>query len=719
MNFPTVCMRSTPRWLAIVSLAALMSMTGLARAETADPLNELGDASFPVVITPTRLRQSLADVPASVTVISGETLRRYGITSVPEALRLVPGMEVSRVKGDDYRVNYHGTNLASPRRLNVLIDGVSVYRPAYSRVEWSLLPVAMEDIDVIEVTRGPDSASYGPNSMMAVINILTKHPEDVERGLVSVSAGSHGTVDSVVRLSTQVGATSVRATLNVQRDSGYDRVDLPGGDRDSTNAKRLNVRAITELSDGSTLDLQGSVVDGLLQVGYVEDYQVTPADASVLETQWSARWSKSLSANHALQVDLYQARDAARQHWTTCWPQLVYWPEFTALYRTNQAYVVQMAAGNLFPRGGSAQDDQLASQLRQRIFANGMASYSKACGDANQDGVENRTQLEVQDTLVLSDQWRFATGFGMRYQRVDSQTYFNGAVGNHIRWAFGHAEYRPLSWLTANVGGYLEYNSLSGRTFSPRVALNARLSDQQTVRLVFSRGTRTPDIFEERAHWNFTVTGLTPAVDGRTSVSMFALAQAQGGLSSERIWARELGYLLHLNHVGLTLDARVFDEHLSDLISDRLIVSDFSPSNQARVRLTGAELQAQWDMSSAWAGHLSYAYVLNRDASKPVETSQYSRHSGSIGLTHAFAQDWRVSALVTAASGDGVNELRHLRTDLTVSRNFLLGSQRGEVSLGISYLDEPAVQTYRDATSYSTASYNHALGVRGGVRLAF
>jgi len=76
-------------------------------------------SEFPIVLTPTRLRQSIADVPASVTVITAETIRAYGITSVPDALRLVPGMAITQTLGNDYRINYHGSNILVPRRMNV------------------------------------------------------------------------------------------------------------------------------------------------------------------------------------------------------------------------------------------------------------------------------------------------------------------------------------------------------------------------------------------------------------------------------------------------------------------------------------------------------------------------------------------------------------------------------------------------------------------------
>ncbi len=212
-------MRST---IAFAAALAALGAPALAQSPTAPA--QAADARYPVVITPARLRQSLSDVPGSVSIITGEMLRQYGIRSVPEALRLVPGMAVTHANGADYRVNYHGTNMLSPRRMNVLIDGISVYRPAFSEVIWSQLPVAVEDIDRIEVTRGPNSASYGPNSMLAVVNIITRHPNDLERGYGAVAVGTQHSSEITARAAFSVGPSSVSVTAQAYRTDGYDEL---------------------------------------------------------------------------------------------------------------------------------------------------------------------------------------------------------------------------------------------------------------------------------------------------------------------------------------------------------------------------------------------------------------------------------------------------------------------------------------------------------------
>lgn len=713
------------RWFA-TSCLALLAPAGAAQAQTVesrpDPGIDLNEAAYPVVITPTRLRQPLADVPASVTVITAEMMRRHGVIRIEEALRMVPGMAVSQATGNDYRINYHGTRSVAPRRLNLMVDGVSVYMPALSQVDWSLLPVVMEDIDRIEVIRGPDSSSHGPNSMMAVVNILTKHPKDVERGLVTTTVGSHGVREGTVRVATTLGSTSVRLTGSLQRDTGVDHTDTMGQGHDSTRLRRLSLRAQHELGDGSALDVQASYVGGTLERDYSEPYQASHPDVQSETGLFSASWTKALSTNHELQLNFSRATMTTRQTWTSCWQQAAFWPEVAALYQSNPEYVKQLALLQVPSGPATAYDLALLTQIQTRIFLQAMqgsSAFDPTCGTVNQNGTQSRTQIELQDTYVASSNLRLVGGAGMRYQEASSQTYFGGKVNNSVQWLFGHAEYRPWDWLMANVGGYGEYNSLGGSTFSPRLALNARVAENQTVRAVVSRGTRTPDLFEKRANWHYTFTDLSVPVNNSTTGELFSHAYGNMNLSSEKILSRELGYLYTSRSRGLTFDARVFDDQLTHLISEVLNVTDFSADNSGSVRLTGAEVQAQWEVSSRWSTWLSYSYLLNRQASHPGERAQYARNSGAGGISVALSTDWRASVAHYASSGDGIYELRYARTDLTAARAFLLGGQPGTFSLTLGYLDTPSVVTYKEVGSSYTSTYDRRLSVQGQLRMAF
>src|ERR1700743_2671705 len=90
-----------------------------------------------ILITPTRLKQATADIPAAVTLITADMIRRLGLTRLVDILRLVPGMEVVEADSTDVRVSYHGTNISTPRRMNVLVDGISMYQPGLATVDWN------------------------------------------------------------------------------------------------------------------------------------------------------------------------------------------------------------------------------------------------------------------------------------------------------------------------------------------------------------------------------------------------------------------------------------------------------------------------------------------------------------------------------------------------------------------------------------------------------
>lgn len=671
------------------------------------------------VITPTRLRQSLADVPASVTVLTSAMLERYGITSVVDALRLVPGMQITQPSGTDVRVNYHGTNGLVPRRMNVLVDGMSVYRPAFSRVYWKQLPVAMEDIDRIEVTRGPNSATYGPNSMLAIVNIITKHPKDVARGLVSAAIGSNGMHNVTGRFSATVADTALRLTVNQDRDEGYDFLSRIGQGHDTTKMSRLNVRTATQLSPDARVEFHGAYVNGVSEVPFADAYQATFPDQKVRDHSLGTVFTLDSAPTHELKVSVNHSKASIRQRWVTCPPAATLLPELFTLWRANPGYVNMILAGQA-PSGGTATDDMLAGAALAAIAGLGAGALSPICGTANQDESETRTDIEVQSTLVVNPQVRTVAGLGVRHQRGVSQTFLNGSASNVLYRAFANVEYRPRPWLNVNVGGYAEHDRLNhGSTFSPRAALNIHLSDRQTVRLVASSGTRTPDIQEQRTNWSYAFNDLNPALNGSTSGRFYQSAISPGNLRNEKIVSREIGYLLNANTLGLLLDVRVFDDELTDLVSEKLQVASFSPTNSGRVDLRGVEVQAHMDFSTDWNAFLSYAYLESRNASSVLEQTQYARHSAGLGVSHAFGHGWRASLSYYGASGDGAGETPYGRTDLVVSRAFLHAGRRCTASLGLSRLDNKSASYFRDVGSAPESLYDNRLHVRAQLKVAF
>lgn len=703
---------------AFASLAAtlLTPMAG-AQVQTLEPSE--GSDPYPVVLTPTRLRQALQDVPASVTIITADTISRFGIMNIPDALRLVPGMEITQPSGNDYRINYHGTNILTPRRMNVLVDGVSVYQPAFARVDWRNLPVAIDDVARIEVTRGPDSAAYGPNSMLAIINIITKHPDDVERVMLSTTVGSNGTHAATARLAAVVGPTSLRLTANTDHDEGYDAVSRTGPAHDGTALNRLNLRSQTVLDAVTNLDIDAGYVRGTKEVPFVETYQASNPDQKVEDFYISGTLRRQLSPTHELQLRTTAWSNRVRQGWTSCPPTALALPEMFDLWRANPAYVQALIQGQK-PSGGTAADDVLAARAALAIARLGPRATQPVCGGVNQDLNERRFDIELQDTYVVSEQLRAVGGIGARRQTGSSETFLNGSQSNSLWWGFLNAEYKPSTWLSLNAGAYSEHDQLTSTTHtSPRVAANIKLSTTQALRFVWSTGSRTPDIQEQRADWSYRYTNASPPIENSTEGRFYQSAMSPGGLQNERITSREIGYLVSVPRLGLLLDTKVFDDRLTNLISEKLQVSDFAPTNNGSVHLRGLELQADVELATDWHGLARYAYLDNRNANPITERTQYSRHSGSVGLSHKFGDGWSWSAMYQGASPNGIDQSHDGREELTLSKVFKLAGSDATASLLLRRLDNKTTTAYLDTDSSTSSSYNNRLQIFGHFRVSF
>src|SRR5256712_11753063 len=133
--------------------------------------------------------QKVADAAAAIFVITQEDIRRSGATSIPEALRLVPGLEVARVDQNKWAIAARGFNGRFDNKLLVLIDGRSVYTPLFSGVYWNVQDVMLEDVDRIEVIRGPGATLWGANAVNGVINVITKKAKSTQSAVVTAGVG--------------------------------------------------------------------------------------------------------------------------------------------------------------------------------------------------------------------------------------------------------------------------------------------------------------------------------------------------------------------------------------------------------------------------------------------------------------------------------------------------------------------------------------------------
>src|SRR5207237_9319769 len=140
--------------------------------------------------TVSRRPEKLSQAAAAVYVITQEDIRRSGATSIPEALRLAPGVQVDQVNASLWAVGVRGFASTLSRSLLVLIDGRSVYSPLFAGTYWDVQDTLLEDVERIEVIRGPGGTLWGANAVNGVINIITKAAKDTQGGLITAGGGS-------------------------------------------------------------------------------------------------------------------------------------------------------------------------------------------------------------------------------------------------------------------------------------------------------------------------------------------------------------------------------------------------------------------------------------------------------------------------------------------------------------------------------------------------
>lgn len=207
----------------ITSMALLWGATGLFVADVRVALAADGDrdSDFPQVLTPSRLPQRLDEAPSTVTIIDRAMIEASGARRLVDVLRLVPGLQVGYKNNSLPTATYHGLSDEYARRLLLLLNGQRIFQYSRGVIEWNNLPIPLENIERIEVVRGPAAAAYGSNALQAVINIQTGSPAEYPGLSTQIAGGSDGIADGFLRYGGRVGAMDYTLSLSSVGDSGY------------------------------------------------------------------------------------------------------------------------------------------------------------------------------------------------------------------------------------------------------------------------------------------------------------------------------------------------------------------------------------------------------------------------------------------------------------------------------------------------------------------
>lgn len=247
--------------------------------------------------------EPLTDSAAAVFVLSGEEIRRSGVHSIVEALRLVPGLDVAQISAQQYAVSARGFNSTSADKLQVLLDGRSVYSPLTSSVFWDVLDTYLADIDRIEVIRGPGAALWGANAVSGVINIITRSARDTQGVQGRASGGNVERMYGAAREGFGVGSDGA-VRIYAQ---GYSRTssELPNGQDavDGMRLEQLGFRSDWSLPGGQSLTVSGDGYTGRERSATISG--TSTSDTTLTGGNLLGRWSGRSSGGSDWSLQAY------------------------------------------------------------------------------------------------------------------------------------------------------------------------------------------------------------------------------------------------------------------------------------------------------------------------------------------------------------------------------------------------------------------------------
>lgn len=397
--------------LLLIPLAvALRSLSVQAQAHPQDTqslkelsLEQLGELD---VTTYSKTPSELWDTPAAMYVISGDDIRRSGATSIADALRLAPGVEVGRYSSDSWAVGIRGLQNDFSKSVLVLIDGRNVYTPLLAGVYWDVQDLPLDDIDRIEIIRGPGGTIWGANAANGVINIITKHTRDTHGVRADVLAGTED--HSIEDL--EYGATAGGFDFRVF-GRGFERrheYHTNGIEDDNWHQERFGFRL--DRSHGR----ESYFMSGDLYKGDAPQILgTTPWDTQTSGGDINARWEHNLSRDTGFHLQAYMARSLRSG---------VPVDEARNTYDIDFIHHFHVSGSNLFSYGGTLHWSSY--QVSQALFT----------GTGGQD--YEHTGF-VQDELRLSHDVSLTAGTKFEF---NNYSHFDLQPSGRILWSPGESQ---------------------------------------------------------------------------------------------------------------------------------------------------------------------------------------------------------------------------------------------------------------------------------------
>jgi len=466
-------------------------------------LQELTDID---VTSVSKRTEKASQAAAALYVITQEDIRRSGLQSIPELLRMVPGLQVAQSGSQNWAVTSRGFDGQFANKLLVMIDGRTVYSPVFSGVFWDVQNVMLEDVDRIEVIRGPGATLWGANAVNGVINIITKNAKDTQGGLITAAVGTQERDAEAARYGGTVGDLSYRTY---------------GQYFDYNQQHFINGNGAGDPWDNA-------------QGGFRMD------------------WNGSGKDTGTLQGDVYKGQENAMRYLpvtSTVSPTLYNIVEDTD----------DVSGMNILGRW--------KHQFNQDSDINFQAYYDDVVRQSEFVEAGNHTQtldFDFQHNWTVNSYNNITWGLG--YRRINSDFengfYISFTPENYYENLYSSFVQDKISLiqdkLFLTAGSKFEHNDFSGFEYEPSVRLSWLPSDKQTVWAAVSRAVHTPN----QTNQDISLV-LEPVPHSPTE-----MVAEQGNLDtiSENLYAYEIGYRV-MPREDLSFDITAYYNYYSDLAS--------------------------------------------------------------------------------------------------------------------------------------------------------
>ena len=507
--------------------------------------------------------QALSDAPSAIFVISNEDIKRSGVTNVPEALRMAPGIDVARINSSRWAISSRGFNGSIANKLLVLIDGRSVYTPAFSGVYWDAQDVMIEDIDRIEVIRGPGATLWGANAVNGVINIITKQAEKTQGGLLTAGGGSYETGFGGLRYGQKLGKdTYGRAYVKgFQRDAFKSSVNNTDAG-DSWSKQQGGFRVDSRLSEQDELTVQGDLYHTDSNQTVVAPSLAAPGFQQTIKDQaYNEGWNITSRLRHK--------------------------------FSTTAEYTLQI----------------YYDHTRRNEF------YSQQSLDT--------VDIDFQNNFELSENQDFIWGLGYRanldkFSTTQVTSLKPNERNTQLFSAFLQDEFTLIDdalWLT--IGSKFEHNDFTGFEGQPNARLMWAPSPKQRVWASFARAVRTPSRAEHDVSILRAIVPSPPIPQlGGLSLPIEISIDGNRKFRAEEELSYELGYRFTLSQQA-SLDVAAFYNEYSSLrdtalrrdINQPFTQQTFEIVNSGKTQTYGVETSVVWQMTKWWRWDANYSFL--------------------------------------------------------------------------------------------------------------